>query len=136
MEEWGFGAESGRGRGVTALFAGPSGTGKTAAAGAVARALDIDLHIVDLSRVMSKWVGETEQNLARVFDEAEASGAALLFDEADSLFGKRSTEMKSSSDRYANLTVNYLLQRMETYSGLAILTTNSSRRSTVLSRVV
>jgi AAA+ superfamily predicted ATPase len=124
LEEWGLGADSGRGRGVTALFAGPSGTGKTAAAGAVARALDIDLHVIDLARVMSKWVGETEQNLARVFDEAEASGAALLFDEADSLFGKRSTDMKSASDRYANLTVNYLLQRMESHPGLAILTTN------------
>jgi hypothetical protein len=124
LDEWGFAADGGRGRGVTALFSGASGTGKTAAAGAVARALDIDLHIVDLSRVMSKWVGETEQNLARIFDEAEASGAALLFDEADALFGKRSTEMKSSSDRYANLTVNYLLQRIETFSGLAILTTN------------
>lgn len=124
MDGWRFGGRSMRGYGVTALFAGPPGTGKTAAAGAVAHALGLDLYIVDLSRIMSKWVGETEQNLARVFDEAEASSVALLFDEADSLFGKRSAEVKSAADRYANITVNYLLQRMERYSGLAILTTN------------
>lgn len=124
LDGWRFGGRSMRGYGVTALFAGPPGTGKTAAAGAVANALGLDLYIVDLSRVMSKWVGETEQNLARVFDEAEASSVALLFDEADSLFGKRSSDVKSASDRFANITVNYLLQRMERYSGLAILTTN------------
>lgn len=124
LDGWRFGGRSMRGYGVTALFAGPPGTGKTAAAGAVASMLGLDLYIVDLSRVMSKWVGETEQNLARVFDEAEASSVALLFDEADSLFGKRSSEVKSASDRYANITVNYLLQRMERYRGLAILTTN------------
>lgn len=124
LDRWHFGGRSMRGYGVTALFAGPPGTGKTAAAGAVAKSLGLDLYIVDLSRVMSKWVGETEQNLARVFDEAEASSVALLFDEADSLFGKRSSEVKSASDRYANITVNYLLQRMERYRGLAILTTN------------
>ena len=124
LSDWRFGGKSARGRGVSALFAGPPGTGKTAAAAAVAKQLEIDLYVVDLSRVMSKWVGETEQNLARIFSEAEASNVALLFDEADSLFGKRSSEVKSASDRYANLTVNYLLQRMESYSGLAILTTN------------
>jgi SpoVK/Ycf46/Vps4 family AAA+-type ATPase len=124
MNTWRFGGPSQRGYGVSALFTGPPGTGKTAAAAAVAKALNIDLFVVDLSRIMSKWVGETEQNLARVFDEAEASSVALLFDEADSLFGKRSSDPKSSSDRYGNITVNYLLQRMERYSGLAILTTN------------
>ena len=124
LDGWRFGGRSMRGYGVTALFAGPPGTGKTAAAGAVAHALGLDLYIVDLSRIMSKWVGETEQNLSRVFDEAEASSVALLFDEADSLFGKRSADVKSASDRFANVTVNYLLQRMERYSGLAILTTN------------
>lgn len=124
LDDWRFGGRSSHGYGLAALFAGPPGTGKTAAAAAVARALEIDIYIVDLSRIMSKWIGETEQNLARIFDEAEASSVALLFDEADSLFGKRSTEMKSSTDRFANITVNYLLQRMERYSGLAILTTN------------
>lgn len=124
LDNWNFGAKGRGGYGVSALFTGPPGTGKTAAAGAVANALEIDLYIVDLSRIMSKWVGETEQNLAKVFDEAETSNVALLFDEADSLFGKRTSDAKSGSDRFANLTVNYLLQRMETYAGLAILTTN------------
>jgi SpoVK/Ycf46/Vps4 family AAA+-type ATPase len=124
LADWSFADKAHDGYGVSALFVGPPGTGKTAGAIALANELKIDLYAVDLSRIMSKWVGETEQNLARVFDEAEASNAALLFDEADALFGKRSAEQKSSSDRYANLTINYLLQRMESYSGLAILTTN------------
>ena len=125
MERWGFSKRAGvSGHGISVLFSGPSGTGKTATAGAVARALEIDLYIVDLSQIMSKWVGETEQNLAQLFDEAESSHVALLFDEADSLFGKRSSEMKSANDRYANLTVNFLLQRIERYAGLVILTTN------------
>lgn len=124
LSGWSFADKAHESYGVSALFVGPAGTGKTAAAAAIANALEIDLYIVDFSSIMSKWVGETEQNLARVFDEAEASSVALLFDEADSLFGKRSSEQKSASDRYANLTVNYLLQRMERYSGLAILTTN------------
>ncbi len=123
FETWGFGRKSPRGTGVTALFAGPSGTGKTMAAEVVAGALQLDLLHVDLSQVVSKYIGETEKNLGRVFDEAEAGGAILLFDEADALFGKRS-EVKDSHDRYANLEVSYLLQRMEAYRGLAILTTN------------
>ncbi len=122
-EEWGFGAKSARGYGVTALFAGASGTGKTMAAEALANELRLDLYRIDLSSVVSKYVGETEKNLRRVFDAAETGGAILLFDEADALFGKRS-EVKDSHDRYANLEVSYLLQRMESYRGLAILTTN------------
>jgi hypothetical protein len=122
-ERGGFGRKLARGRGVTALFAGPSGAGKTMAAEVIARDLDLDLYRVDLSSVISKYIGETEQNLKRVFDAAEASGALLFFDEADALFGKRS-EVKDSHDRYANIEVSYLLQRMESYSGLAILATN------------
>ncbi len=122
-EDWGFAARCSRGLGVSALFAGPSGTGKTLAAEVLAGRLRLDLYRVDLSAVVSKYVGETEKNLRRVFDAAEAGGAVLLFDEADALFGKRS-EVKDSHDRYANIEVSYLLQRMETYRGLAILTTN------------
>ena len=122
-EAWGFAARSGRGLGITALFSGPSGTGKTLAAEVLAHALGLDLYHIDLSAVVSKYIGETEKNLRRVFDAAEAGGAVLLFDEADALFGKRS-EVKDSHDRYANLEVSYLLQRMEAYRGLAILTTN------------
>ena len=120
---WGFGGRGGRGLGVNALFAGASGTGKTLAAEVVAGELRLDLYRVDLSGVVSKYIGETEKNLARVFDAAEAGGAVLLFDEADALFGKR-TEVRDSHDRYANIEVSYLLQRMEAYRGLAILTTN------------
>lgn len=112
-----------RGRGVSVLLSGPSGTGKTMAAEVVARDLDLDLFRVDLSRIVSKYIGETEKNLRAVFDAAETSGAVLFFDEADALFGKRS-EVKDSHDRYANIEVSYLLQRMESYSGLAILATN------------
>jgi len=122
-ETWGFAARSGRGLGITALFSGPSGTGKTLAADVLAHALNLDLYHVDLSAVVSKYIGETEKNLRRVFDAAESGGAVLLFDEADALFGKRS-EVRDSHDRYANLEVSYLLQRMEAYRGLAILTTN------------
>ncbi|MDA1273068.1 MAG: ATP-binding protein [Verrucomicrobia bacterium] len=122
-EEWGFAASSGRGLGLTALFSGPSGTGKTLAAEVIAAELQLDLYRIDLSATVSKWLGETEKNLARIFDAAEAGGAILLFDEADALFGKRS-EVKDSRDRYANVEVSYLLQRMEAYRGLAILTTN------------
>jgi SpoVK/Ycf46/Vps4 family AAA+-type ATPase len=121
--EWGFAAGESRGQGVSAVFAGPSGTGKTMAAEAIARELSLDLYRVDLSSVVSKYIGETEQNLRRVFDAAEAGGGVLLFDEADALFGKR-TEVKDSHDRHANIEVSYLLQRMEAYGGLAILTTN------------
>jgi hypothetical protein len=122
-EEWGFGAKLSRGRGISALFSGPSGTGKTMAAEILARHLDLDLYRIDLAGVVSKYIGETEKNLKKVFDAAEQSGAILLFDEADSIFGKR-TEVKDSHDRYANIEVNYLLQRMEDYRGLAILATN------------
>ncbi|MPY59617.1 ATP-binding protein [Streptomyces spongiae] len=125
-QEWGFAGTLRRGLGVTALFAGGSGTGKTLAAEVMAKELGLDLFIVDLSQVVSKYIGETEKNLRRVFDAAERGGALLLFDEADALFGKRS-EVKDSHDRYANLEVSYLLMRMEAYRGLAILTTNMKK---------
>jgi ATP-dependent 26S proteasome regulatory subunit len=122
-QTWGFGAKLNRGRGISALFSGPSGVGKTMAAEVLARHLKLDLYRIDLAGVVSKYIGETEKNLRRVFDAAERSGAILFFDEADALFGKRS-EVKDSHDRYANIEVNYLLQRMEDYRGLAILATN------------
>lgn len=122
-ERWGFGERLSRGRGIAALFAGPSGTGKTMAAEVLANTLSLDLYRVDLSGVVSKYIGETEKNLRSVFDAAEESGAILFFDEADALFGKRS-EVHDSHDRYANIEINYLLQRMEDYRGLAILATN------------
>lgn len=122
-EGWGFGKLLSRGRGISALFAGPSGTGKTMAAEILARALQLDLFLIDLASVVSKYIGETEKNLKQLFDAAEQSGAILFFDEADALFGKR-TEVKDSHDRYANIEINYLLQRMEAYRGLAILATN------------
>ncbi|MEA3207804.1 MAG: hypothetical protein QOE70_861 [Chthoniobacter sp.] len=122
-DEWGFAEQSTRGLGLSALFCGPSGTGKTLAAEILANELRLDLFRIDLSAVVSKYIGETEKNLRRVFDAAEEGGAVLLFDEADALFGKRS-EVKDSHDRYANVEVSYLLQRMEAYRGLAILTTN------------
>ena len=122
-ETWGFAAKGARGLGINALFAGASGTGKTMAAEVLADELRLDLYRIDLSQVVSKYIGETEKNLGRVFDAAEEGGVILLFDEADALFGKRS-EVKDSHDRYANIEVSYLLQRMESYRGLAILTTN------------
>ncbi len=122
-DTWGFASKGARGLGVSALFAGVSGTGKTMAAEVLAGALRLDLYRIDLSRVVSKYIGETEKNLRRVFDAAEEAAAILLFDEADAIFGKRS-EVKDSHDRYANIEVSYLLQRMEAYRGLAILTTN------------
>ena len=122
-DEWGFGAKHGRGLGIAALFTGESGTGKTLAAEAIAAEARLDLYRIDLASVVSKYIGETEKNLAKLFDAAERSGAVLLFDEADALFGKRS-EVKDSHDRYANIEVAYLLQRIECYRGLAILTTN------------
>jgi SpoVK/Ycf46/Vps4 family AAA+-type ATPase len=109
--------------GISALFCGESGTGKTLAAEVLAHELELDLYRIDLSSVVSKYIGETEKNLRRVFDAAEDSGSILLFDEAEALFGKRS-EVKDSHDRYANIEISYLLQRMEAYRGLAILTTN------------
>lgn len=120
---WGYEALLPRGRGVSALFAGPSGVGKTLAAEVIAYELALDLYCTDLSAVVSKYIGETEKNLKRVFDAAEESGAVLFIDEADALFGKRS-EVKDSHDRYANIEISYLLQRVEQYSGLAILATN------------
>lgn len=122
-EAWGFASKGARGLGISALFTGASGTGKTMAAEVLANELRLDLYRIDLSQVVSKYIGETEKNLRRVFDAAEESGAVLLFDEADALFGKRS-DVKDSHDRYANIEVSYLLQRMEAYRGLAILTTN------------
>ena len=120
---WGFAGKGARGLGISALFSGASGTGKTMAAEVLAAELKLDLYRIDLSAMVSKYIGETEKNLRRVFDAAEEGGAVLLFDEADALFGKRS-EVKDSHDRYANIEVSYLLQRMEAYRGLAILTTN------------
>jgi AAA+ superfamily predicted ATPase len=122
-QNWGFAAKNQRGLGLTALFAGTSGTGKTTAAEVLAHELNLDLFRIDLSAVMSKYIGETEKNLRRIFDAAEKGGGILLFDEADALFGSR-TEVKDSHDRHANIEVSYLLQRMEAYQGLAILTTN------------
>jgi hypothetical protein len=122
-EDWGFATPGGRGLGLAALFAGESGTGKTYAAEAIANEAGLDLYRVDLALTVSKYIGETEKNLRRLFDAAESSGAVLLFDEADALFGKRS-DVKDSHDRYANIEVSYLLQRMESYRGLAVLTTN------------
>jgi SpoVK/Ycf46/Vps4 family AAA+-type ATPase len=122
-ENWGFAGKSRRGLGVSALFAGTSGTGKTMAAEVIALSLELDLYRIDLSTVVSKYIGETEKNLAKLFDAAESGGVILLFDEGDSLFGKRS-EVKDSRDRYANLETSFLLQRLEAYRGLAIITTN------------
>jgi Winged helix domain, variant/ATPase family associated with various cellular activities (AAA) len=122
LDEWGFGHRLSVGKGVTALFAGPPGTGKTMAADVIARELGLDLYKIDLSGVVSKYIGETEKNLAALFTAAE-SGAVLLFDEGDALFGKR-TQVRDSRDRYANLEISYLLQRLETFRGIAIVTTN------------
>jgi hypothetical protein len=122
-QTWGFAQKCARGLGISSLFAGVSGTGKTMAAEVLAHELRLDLYRIDLSQVVSKYIGETEKNLRRVFEVAEEGGAILLFDEADALFGKRA-EVKDSLDRYANIEVSYLLQRMESYRGLAILTTN------------
>ncbi len=124
LEQWGFRGKMARGTGVPALFSGPPGTGKTMVAGLIARELELELYQVDLSQNTSKWVGETEKQLARVFDAAEQGHALLLFDEADALFGQRSTDVKGAVDRYANLEVNYLLQRVESFGGITILTTN------------
>jgi hypothetical protein len=122
-EDWGYARKVTRGRGISAFFAGESGTGKTMAAEVVANALRLNLYRIDLSAVVSKYIGETEKNLRRLFDAAEQGGAILFFDEADALFGKRS-EIKDSHDRFANIEINYLLQRMEAFGGLAILATN------------
>jgi AAA+ superfamily predicted ATPase len=122
-DDWGFARQMSRGFGISALFTGESGVGKTMAAEVIANELNLNLYRIDLSAVVSKYIGETEKNLRRLFDAAELGGAILFFDEADALFGKRS-EVKDSHDRYANIEINYLLQRMEAFSGLAILATN------------
>jgi len=123
MNEWGFAQKMPYGRALSALFHGPPGTGKTLAACVLANDLGVDVYRIDLSQIVSKWVGETEKNLARVFDTASRSKAIILFDEADSLFGKR-TEVRTAVDRYSNLEVNYLLQRLEDFDGVTVLTTN------------
>jgi hypothetical protein len=122
-DQWGFGAKVGKGLGTTALFSGAPGTGKTMVAALVAKELGLDLYQVDMAKVVSKWIGETERNLAALFDAAESGHSVLLFDEADSLFGKR-TDVKSSNDRHANLETNYLLQRLERFTGICLLTSN------------
>ncbi|MCA9522291.1 MAG: AAA family ATPase [Myxococcales bacterium] len=123
-EDWGFAARIGLGRGVGCLFFGEPGTGKTMASGIIARELDRELYKVNVAQVMSKYIGETEKNLDKVFGEAQESNSIILFDEADALFGKRQSEVKSATDRYANLEVNYLLQKLEEFEGIVILTTN------------
>jgi len=122
-DDWGFSRKMNRGFGISALFAGDSGCGKTMAAEVIANELRLNLYRIDLSAVVNKYIGETEKNLRRLFDAAEEGGSILFFDEADALFGKRS-EVKDSHDRYANIEINYLLQRLESYRGLAILATN------------
>ncbi|MEO7094250.1 MAG: ATP-binding protein, partial [Polyangiales bacterium] len=124
LERWGYRGKMARGTGVAALFSGAPGTGKTMVAGLIARELELELYQVDLSQVVSKWIGETEKQLSRLFDAAEQGHALLLFDEADSLFGQRTADIKGATDRYANLEVNYLLQRVESFGGITILTTN------------
>ena len=121
--KWGFADKGSRGLGISVMFEGPPGTGKTTAAELLAKELQLDLYRIDLSQVVDKYIGETEKKLRQIFDAAEAGGVILLFDEADALFGKR-TEVKDSHDHHANVQVSYLLQRMEAYQGLAILTTN------------
>ena len=123
LDQWGFRRKMSKGLGLAALFSGPPGTGKTMVASIIARELGQELYQIDLSRVVSKWIGETEKNLARVFDAAEGANVLLLFDEADSLFAKR-TDVKSSNDRHSNAEVNYLLQRVERFEGICLLTTN------------
>ncbi|MCP4428746.1 MAG: ATP-binding protein [Chloroflexi bacterium] len=123
FDEWGFGQKISHGKGLSALFTGPPGTGKTMAAEVIAHELHLDLYKVDLSGVVSKYIGETEKNLARIFQEAETSNAILFFDEADALFGKR-TEVSDAHDRYANIETSYLLQKMEEYEGVVVLATN------------
>lgn len=129
LEDWGFRAKSRRGTAISALFAGPSGTGKTMAAEVLARDLGgaagtLSLYRVDLSAMISKWIGETQKNIGRLFDAAEESGAILLFDEGEALFARRSGEVRDAHDRHANADTAYLLQRLETFSGIAIITTN------------
>jgi SpoVK/Ycf46/Vps4 family AAA+-type ATPase len=121
--EWGFDRKLSLGKGLNVLFSGPPGTGKTMGAEVIARELGLDLYRIDLSQVVSKYIGETEKNLDRIFNAAENSNAILFFDEADALFGKRS-EVRDSHDRYANIEISYLLQKMEEYQGVSMLATN------------
>ena len=122
-EQWDFAVKGSRGLGISVLFSGVSGTGKTMAAEIIANELELDLYKIDLSSVVSKYIGETEKNLNKIFHEAESSNAILFFDEADAFFGKRS-EVKDYHDRYANIEIGYLLQKMEEYEGISILATN------------
>ncbi|HTL34334.1 MAG TPA: ATP-binding protein, partial [Kofleriaceae bacterium] len=122
-EEWGFGRLVPMGRGIAALFAGPSGTGKTMAAQVLARSLGMEIYRIDLAGLMSKYIGETEKNLRQVFDACDRANVLLFFDEADALFGQR-TQVKDAHDRFANIEIDYLLQRMETFDGIAVLATN------------
>jgi len=124
LGRWGFQRKLGKGLGTTALFSGEPGTGKSMVAGLIAKELGLELYQIDLSRVLSKWIGETEKNLAKVFDAAETGHVVLLFDEADALLGKRTTDVKNANDRYANIETNYILQRLEAFHGVAILTSN------------
>jgi SpoVK/Ycf46/Vps4 family AAA+-type ATPase len=124
LGDWGFGRKVGKGHGLTILFSGQPGTGKSMVAGLIARELGLDLYVIDLSRIMSKWLGETEKNLARAFDAAEAGHVLLLFDEADTLLGRRTSEIRSSNDRHANLETNFILARLEQFHGIAVFTTN------------
>ncbi len=126
QHDWGLGARIARGRGLSVLFAGEPGTGKTMAAQVLAKELELDLYLIDLSRVLNKYIGETEKNLARLFDEAREAGVMLFFDEGDALFGKR-TESRDAHDRYANVETAYLLQRMEQHDGVTVLATNRLR---------
>jgi SpoVK/Ycf46/Vps4 family AAA+-type ATPase len=123
-ESWGFESRTPYGRAISAIFTGPPGTGKTMVATLIARQLNIELFRVDLSRLVDKYIGETEKHLAMLFGEAERGRCVLLFDEADAIFGKRTKGGESATERYANLEVNYLLQRIETFSGIVLLTTN------------
>jgi SpoVK/Ycf46/Vps4 family AAA+-type ATPase len=123
LDQWGVGAKLASSAGVTMLFAGPPGTGKTMAAEVIASEMGLDLYKIDLSSIVSKYIGETEKNLEKIFSEAQSSNAILFFDEADAIFGKRS-EVKDAHDRYANIEISYLLQRMEAYDGVTILATN------------
>jgi hypothetical protein len=124
LGRWGFSRKLGKGLGTTALFSGEPGTGKSMVAGLIAKELGLELYQIDLSRVISKWIGETEKNLAKVFDAAETGHVVLLFDEADALLGKRTTDVKNANDRFANIETNYILQRLEAFHGVAILTSN------------
>ena len=124
LGDWGFARKLGKGLGLTVLFSGEPGTGKSMVAGLIARELGLDLYTVDLSRITSKWLGETEKNLGRAFDAAEAGHVLLLFDEADSVLGKRTTEMRGANDRYANMESNFILARLEQFQGVAFFTTN------------